>query len=136
MSTHEDRLAIRELIDQAMILVDLRDYDGYGDLYTPDGRYESPFAQAQGPSEISAMSRRLTESGFTAGKRHFTGPVQIEVDGDHAQARSWFWVAETAGAPGVFATGTFTDQLEKRDGRWRFTHRKQDGDGQERLQEA
>jgi hypothetical protein len=124
----EDRLEIRELIDRAMILVDLGDYDGYGNLYAPGGRYESPFAQAQGPREISAVSRRLTESGFTEGKRHFTGPVQVEVDGDHARALSYFWVAKTRKALGVFATGTFTDRLEKIDGRWRFVHRKQDGD--------
>lgn len=130
MDDAQDRLEIRELIDRAMILVDLRDYAGYGALYTADGRYESDFAHAQGPDDISAMSRGLTESGFTAGKRHFTGPTEVEVNGDRARVLSYWWVADFQEDTRVFATGTFTDELRKVDGRWRFAHRRQEGDRQ------
>jgi hypothetical protein len=123
MSEVQDRLEIRELIDHSMLLIDLRDYDGYGNLYTAEGRYESPFARAQGPEEISAMSRRLTESGFTEGMRHFTGPISVEVNGYEAHSVSYFWVAQVEDAPTIYATGTFADRLEKVDGQWRLAHR-------------
>jgi hypothetical protein len=128
MDSAVDRLAIRELIDHSMVLIDQRDYDGYGALYTTDGRYESPFAQATGPTEISAMSRQLTESGFTEGMRHFTGPISIEVNGDTATAVSYFWVAQVKDQPTIFSTGTFTDRLAKDNGTWKFAHRRQEGD--------
>jgi 4-carboxymuconolactone decarboxylase len=123
-----DSLAIRELIDHSMVLVDARDYEGYGALYTVDGRYESPFARATGRDGISAMSRNLTESGFTEGMRHFTGPISVRVHGTEADAVSYFWVAQVKDSPTIYATGTFTDRLVKQDGTWRFAHRLQEGD--------
>jgi hypothetical protein len=128
MSAVEDRLAIRGLIEAAMILIDLRDHDGYGALFAPNGLDESAFGQAQGPRDISAMNRRLTESGVIAGKRHFTGPILIELDGDRARALSHYWVAETAGPSAVVETGTFSDELQKMNGAWRFVQRRQTDD--------
>ncbi|TMR89904.1 nuclear transport factor 2 family protein [Nonomuraea basaltis] len=91
-------------------------------------RRESRMAQAQSPREISAISRRLTESGFTKGMRHSTGPIHIEVDGNRARAFSYFWVARVDDTPSVYATGAFTGPLEKLNGVWKFAHRIQDGD--------
>jgi hypothetical protein len=90
-----------------------------------DGRYESPFTSATGRAEIRKMFIDLRDQGFTAGKRHMTGPAMIDVNGTRATARSWYWVAETEQAPAVYATGTYTDELQKIEGQWKIVHRVQ-----------
>jgi ketosteroid isomerase-like protein len=128
MNAVADRLKIIELLGKHQITIDLGDADAYADLYTPDGRYESPFATARGREDIREMSMRLARAGFTEGKRHLIGPMIIEVDGDEARAFSYWWVAETKEAPGVYSTGTYTDRLQKIDGEWKIAHRKQEID--------
>jgi ketosteroid isomerase-like protein len=128
MNAVADRLKIIELLGKHQITIDLGDADAYADLYTPHGRYESPFATARGREDISEMSMRLARAGFTEGKRHLIGPMIIEVDGDEARAFSYWWVAETKEAPGIYSTGTYTDRLQKIDGEWKIAHRKQEID--------
>ncbi len=99
MNAIADRLEIIELLGKHQITIDLVDTDAYADLYTPDGRYESPFATARGREDIREMSMRLARAGFTEGKRHLIGPMIIEVDGDEARAFSYWWVAETKRHP-------------------------------------
>ncbi|RVX40987.1 ketosteroid isomerase-like protein [Nonomuraea polychroma] len=121
----DDRLAIREVIDHHQMYIDLRDADGYANLYAEDGRYRSPFGSADGRDEIKAMFVDLAAKGFTKGKRHMTGPAMIEVAGTTATARSWYWVAETEKAPAVYATGTYTDTFRKVNGEWKIVQRVQ-----------
>jgi ketosteroid isomerase-like protein len=128
MNAVADRLKIIELLGKHQITIDLGDADAYADLYTPDGRYESPFATARGREDIREMSMRLARDGFTEGKRHLIGPMIIEVDGDEARAFSYWWVAETKEAPGIYSTGTYTDRLQKIDREWKIAHRKQEID--------
>ncbi|MFI9340068.1 nuclear transport factor 2 family protein [Streptomyces sp. NPDC052773] len=120
-----DRLAIREVIDRHQMYIDLRDADGYANLYTKDASYRSPFGSADGRTQIKAMFIDLAEKGFTKGKRHMTGPAVIEVNGATATARSWYWVAETEKEHAVYATGTYTDKLRKVNGRWEISQRVQ-----------
>lgn len=74
------------------------------------------------------MSLGLANAGFTEGKRHMIGPMTIEIDEDEARAFSYWWVAETEEAPGVYSTGTYTDRLKKTDGGWKIAHRRQEID--------
>jgi ketosteroid isomerase-like protein len=125
MDTTPDLVQITELLNRHQIYIDLKDPDGYASLYAEDGRYESPFSSATGRAEIREMFISLRDQGFTAGKRHMTGPVMVDIDGESATARSWYWVAETEQAPAVYATGTYTDELTKVDGHWKIAHRVQ-----------
>lgn len=100
MSTTEDRLAIFELLHRHQIAIDARDGDAYAEVFAPDGRFESPFAEAEGREALKEMTLGLHASGFTEGKRHFLGPVKIDVDGDEARAPSYWWVADTTPPPG------------------------------------
>lgn len=125
METIADRISILELLDRHQIYIDLRDADGYAGLYADDGSYESPFGASKGTHQIKEMFLGLLASGFTAGKRHMTGPVMIDIDRDQANVVSYWWVAETEAAPAVFATGAYHDRLRKIDGRWRIAHRTQ-----------
>jgi hypothetical protein len=89
--TTDDRVEIEALLDRHQLCIDLRDNDGYAAVYTENGSYESPFASARGTAQLTEMMARLHASGFTAGKRHFSGPSAITVDGDRAAAVSSWW---------------------------------------------
>ena len=123
-----DRFEITEILHRHQIAIDQRDGDAYAALFAPDGRFESPFASAVGTSEIKRMTLSLHESGFTEDKRHYLGPLSVELDGERARAISYWWVADTADAPRVFATGRYVDELRKTDGTWRIVHRRQEAD--------
>ncbi len=128
MDALADRLEILELLNRHQITIDLRDVDGYADLFAPDGRFESPFGSAEGRDQLREMTLGLHEAGFTDGKRHLMGPATVEVDGDEARAFSYWWVAETKEAPGVYSTGTYADRLRRIDGRWKIAYRRQEID--------
>jgi hypothetical protein len=123
--TTADRLEIIELLNRHQIYIDLRDAEGYASVYAEDGSYESPFASARGTKGLIAMSTRLHQAGFTAGKRHFTGPMMIDIKGDRATALSYWWVAEAGATPRVYATGTYRDELRKINGHWKIVSRVQ-----------
>ncbi|PZF85041.1 hypothetical protein C1I99_29955 [Micromonospora deserti] len=120
-----DRVEIMELLGRHQIYIDLKDADGYAGLYAEDGSYESPFGGSTGRAAIKELFLGLQASGFTAGKRHMSGPAMIDIDGERATALSYYWVAETEGDPGVYATGSYRDELIKADGRWLISRRVQ-----------
>ena len=123
--TMDDRAEIAALLDRHQLCIDLRDNDGYAAVYTDDGLYESPFAKAGGTPELVEMMARLHASGFTAGKRHFSGPSLVTIEGDRATAVSSWWAAETEPGPALFATGTYVDELVRVNGRWKIASRRQ-----------
>ena len=124
----QDRFEITEILHRHQIAIDQRDGDAYAALFAADGRFESPFASAVGTAEIKRMTLGLHASGFTEDKRHYLGPVSVELDGERARAISYWWVADTADPPRVFATGRYVDELKKTDGGWRIVHRRQEAD--------
>ena len=124
MSDATDRIEITELLNRHHMYIDLADAERYAGLYSRDGAYESPFASVVGRSDIAKMFRNLGASGFTKNKRHFTGPIMIEVEQERATALSYWWVADYANEhPTVFATGTYKDDLQKVDGVWTIARR-------------
>lgn len=123
MQRTDDRAEIIELLSRHQIYIDLKDADSYASLYAEDGSYESPFGATKGTKAITEMFLGLQTSGFTTGKRHMIGPIMVDIDGNEATALSYYWVAETYAAPGVYATGTYRDRLKKIDGRWKIIHR-------------
>ncbi len=131
MDTTRDRVEILELLSRHQIAIDLQDAKAYASVYANDGHYESPFASARGTDELMAMTMRLHASGFTKGKRHFNGPVMINIDGDQATALSYWWVADYTATLAVFATGTYRDELRRIGGQWKIVHRVQTVDASE-----
>jgi len=134
--TPYDRVEIVDLFNRHQIYIDLKDAERYASIYALDGLYESSFATARGTAALIAMSRELGTSGFSNDKRHFTGPMLIEIDGDRATALSYWWVADySKNQPTVFATGTYRDTLSKINGQWSIVHRVQEQDSPESAEE-
>ena len=125
MSDFADRFAITELMHRYILSIDAHDNEAFADCFTPDGVYDSPFGVATGRDAIRGTIAQWHSGGVTHGKRHFTGPLQVQVKGNEATAFSYYWVAEALNAPGIVATGTYTDTLRKVDGVWKLAHRKQ-----------
>lgn len=122
------RYQISEVLQAIEIAIDRRDVGGFASHFTVDAHYASPFGEHTGRDSIAQMSRAHHASGSMDGKRRMTGPAVIETsaDGRSARAYSHWWVAEAATTPGVYTTGTYTDQFRKDDdGTWRIENRVQ-----------
>lgn len=118
-----ERAEIQEVLNRHQIYIDLQDAEGYASLYSADGRYDSPFGNTRGRSALTEMFMKLKESGFTANKRHMSGPAMIDISGDKATALSYSWVAEIGVSTTVYAVGTYRDELAKISGRWQIISR-------------
>jgi SnoaL-like domain len=126
MTTTENKLAIIELMHNYILSIDSHSSGQFAENFTSDGVYESPWGTAQGKEAIIATIGYWHSSGITAGKRHFTGSIQIkELGEDAARVESSYWVAEAENTPAIVATGFYTDILKKENGAWKISSRKQ-----------
>lgn len=119
----EDRLAIIELLNRIEVALDLGDARIYADGFAPGGRIEAASHRAEGRTELKAMISSMHASGFLPSKRQYLGPIKVDVDGDEARAISNWWIADLGEGPTVWATGTYTDRLERIDGEWKIVDR-------------
>jgi pyridoxamine 5'-phosphate oxidase family protein len=121
------RYQISEILQAVEIAIDQRDAEGFASHFTLDAYYQSPFSEHTGRESIAEMSRAHHASGSMVGKRRMTGPATIELSPDRSRALAYshWWVAEAATTPGVYSTGTYTDQLRKDDSTWRIERRVQ-----------
>ena len=115
----EDRLAVRELIENWVIWRDSLLWERFRTLWHPEGRMWATWFQ--GPYEDFI---RVTEEGYAKGVRimHFLGGSSIDVKGDRALAQSRVTICQRAPVDGVLCdvicSGRFYDFLEKRKSRW------------------
>jgi len=103
------------------------DISGYG---------ESLEGRLVGRDEIGGLYRRLDAGGVATGK-HSTTNVHIEIDGDEATVISYLDVG-TGPKPGVApGGGIYQERLRhEADGRWRFTHKRIIGTGEQTVHDA
>jgi hypothetical protein len=115
----EDRLAIRELIENWLIWRDSLLWDRFRTVWHPEGQMWATWFQ--GPYEDFI---RVTEEGYAKGVRimHFLGGSSIDLKGKRAIAQSRVTICQRAPVEGVLCdvvcSGRFYDFLEKRKGRW------------------
>lgn len=121
--TVEDRLAIIELLNRNEVALDLGDAEAYADGFIPEGRIDAASHHAEGRQALAEMITEMQASGFLPNKRQYLGPIKVDVDGDEARAVSNWWIADIGGGPTVWATGTYTDRLQRIDGEWKIVHR-------------
>lgn len=132
-----DKIEISEMQSRYMFALDWYDADTYAALFTEDAVLEWPEGYRKGRDEIhascvrvGAMYRRLAKAAAPtkmAHKRHFVSNRAIEIDGDHARARCYWFDFNNDNMPRwpyLAAYGYYEDALVRTPEGWRFTHRK------------
>ncbi len=115
----EDRLLVRELIENWVLFRDAGDWERFRSLWHDDGRMMATWCQAGVDGFIQA-----SQQGWAKGVSilHFLGGCTIEIMGDRAVAQTKMTISQRASVEGVVVdvvcTGRFYDFLERRRGSW------------------
>jgi hypothetical protein len=115
----EERLAIREVIENWAVWRDAGDWDRFRTVWHDDGRMMATWFQGS-PDEFIRVSREGWEKGVSI--LHFLGGTAIDLAGDRAIAQTKMTISQRDTVHGVVCdvacTGRFYDFMEKRAGRW------------------
>jgi len=115
----EERLLIRELIENWVLFRDAGDWERFRSLWHDDGRMMATWCQADVDGFIKA-----SQQGWAKGVSilHFLGGCAIEIVGERAVAQTKMTISQRASVEGVVVdvvcTGRFYDFLERRRGAW------------------
>jgi hypothetical protein len=119
MSAADDRLLIRELVENWALWRDAGDWERFATVWHDDGFMMATWFQGPAPDFI-----RVSREGFERGVSilHFLGGTTADVAGDRAISQTKMTISQRAELDGVtvdvVCTGRFYDFLERRDGRW------------------
>lgn len=115
----QDRLAIRDLIENWVVWRDAGDWDRFRTVWFDDGRMMATWTQGTA-DEFIAMSKAGWAKGVSI--LHFLGGQSIDLAGHRAISQTKMTISQRARVHDVevdvVCTGRFYDFLEKRDGRW------------------
>ncbi|CAB3810031.1 nuclear transport factor 2 family protein [Paraburkholderia fynbosensis] len=115
----QERIAIREAIENWAMWRDAGDWERFATLWHPDGVMMATWFQGTGPEFI-----RVTREGWARGVSilHFLGGTAIDLAGSRATAQTKMTISQRGDVHGhrcdVVCTGRFYDFYEKLDGRW------------------
>jgi hypothetical protein len=115
----EDRLAIRELVDNWAVWRDAGDWERFATVWHSDGYMTATWFQGSA-ADFIAVSRK----GFAAGVRilHFLGGTSIDLAGERAIAQTKMTINQRAEVHDVLVdvvcAGRFYDFVERREGVW------------------
>lgn len=121
----EDERAIAHVLHTYGHGIDYGLEDEYADCWTEDAVLDWPnHPLYEGREAILGAFRAHTHAPARFHK-HVVVDARIEVDGDRAEADSYFMRLDTAeGGPYITAFGRYRDRLVRgEDGRWRLAHR-------------
>jgi SnoaL-like domain len=116
---NEDRLAIRDLIENWAVWRDAGDWERFATVWHDDGVMMATWFQGPAREFI-----RVTQEGWAKGVSilHFLGGTSIDLEGDRAVAQTKMTISQRGDVNGVqcdvVCTGRFYDFLEKRGGGW------------------
>ena len=119
LEPQNERIAIRELLENWALWRDAGDWERFRTLWHPDGRMMATWFQGDADAFI-----QVSREGFDRGVRilHFLGGSSIDVTGSRAIAQTKMTISQRAVIDGnecdVVCTGRFYDFLEKREGGW------------------
>jgi SnoaL-like domain len=115
----EDRLLVRELIENWVLFRDAGDWERFRGLWHDDGRMMATWCQADVDGFIQA-----SQQGWAKGVSilHFLGGCTVEIMGERAVSQTKMTISQRASVEGVVVdvvcTGRFYDFLERRRGTW------------------
>jgi len=114
----EDLEAVRALDAQYCRALDDGDWPALAELFVEDGEFVG-LGAARGHDELLAFFAGLATTGLTAFWHHVSN-LEIDLDGDSAQVRSFLWQpCVLDGTPHV-AGGRYHDELVRAAGTWRY----------------
>jgi hypothetical protein len=120
----DDRLAIRDLIENWAVWRDAGDWERFRTVWHDDGRMMATWFQGSA-EEFIEVSRQGFERGVSI--LHFLGGQSIDISGYRAISQTKMTISQRAEVHGVtcdvVCTGRFYDFLEKRKGDWRIVLR-------------
>jgi len=122
-----DKEAIRELNMRNSRAIDRLDEAALRDCYWPDAYDNASFFEGDADSYVKWVLPHLREKRTLS--HHAVCHMLIEVEGDHAYGESYF-ISHSYGpgadgaTGGSIVCGRYLDHYEKRDGQWRFKHRR------------
>jgi hypothetical protein len=120
----DDKLAIREVIENWALWRDAGDWDRFATVWHDDGWMTATWFQ--GPA---AKFIEVSRAGFERGVNilHFLGGFTCDVAGNRAISQTKMTINQRATVDGldvdVVCTGRFYDFLEKRNNRWAIVRR-------------
>ncbi len=115
----DDRLAIRELLENWVVWRDAGDWERFRTVWHDDGRMMATWFQGTADEFI-----RVSREGWARGVSilHFLGGISIDLAGDRAISQTKMTISQRGDVHGVrcdvVCTGRFYDFLERRGGRW------------------
>ena len=115
----QDRLAIRDVIENWAVLRDARLWERFREVWHDDGVMMATWFQGTADEFI-----KVSQDGYDKGVRilHFLGGINIELAGNRAIAQTKMTISQRGPFDGVMSdvvcTGRFYDFLEKRKGKW------------------
>jgi SnoaL-like domain len=117
--TLQDRLLVRELIENWVLFRDAGDWERFRTLWHEDGRMMATWCQSDAEGFIKA-----SQQGWARGVSilHFLGGSSIDIAGDRAIAQTKMTISQRASVEDVLVdvvcTGRFYDFVERRRGKW------------------
>lgn len=124
-----DDAAIRNVVSRTALTQDARDWEGHAACFAPDVEYIHPKGVVNGIDDVIARSRAALTP--LDGSQHLIGTVVVDIDGDSAEATSYFHAqhvragAVPSGGSHFIIAGTYRDTLRKIDGSWKIVRRRQ-----------
>jgi hypothetical protein len=115
----QDRLAIREVVENWAVWRDAGDWERFRTVWHDDGHMMATWFQ--GPAEEFI---RVSRAGFDKGVSilHFLGGNSVDIAGTRAISQTKMTIAQRASVHDVVVdvvcTGRFYDFFDKRNGRW------------------
>ena len=120
----EEKDAIRELLAAYCFHFDNGEFDPWLQLFTPDGVFDlGARGRVAGQAALRQFLHGIPLTDGLPMMRHCVMNSIVQVDGDHATARSYVVVVHGGPTVGITLAGRYEDRLVKRDGAWRFAER-------------
>jgi ketosteroid isomerase-like protein len=111
-----DELAIRKVLDEYCLRLELNDFDEWMDLFTDDTVYEVYRLSMKGREEVTKVLSQAPHG------THIGGPMRIIISGDTAETiQNYIFVATSADEWNV---GWYHRTLVRTAGGWKIAHTK------------
>jgi len=133
----QERIAIDNLLEQYIVALDKRDPTEYAATFWEDATLLGNGQTRVGHDQIKAILDDIPKPSPGSGPvvlRHFTTNDIITINGDKA-THTGYWVTYINGPgdasgdkPTLRSIGYYKDEMEKRDGVWKFSKRDIGGD--------